>query len=52
MDVGVPLQRGTKGLDDGDHSGPSVGLLDGGGHHLAYGFVGESCELSEKLSMK
>ncbi len=42
MDVGVPLQRGSEALDDSHHAGPSVGLLDDGGHHLADGFVGES----------
>lgn len=42
MDVGVPLERGSEALDDSDHAGPSVRLLDGGGHHLADGFVGES----------
>ena len=51
MDVGVPLQRGSEALDDSDHAGPSVWLLDGGGHHLADGFVGESSELPKKLSV-
>ena len=51
MDVGVPLERGSEALDDSDHAGPSVWLLDGGGHHLADGFVGESSELPEKLSV-
>ena len=51
MDVGVPLQRGSEALDDSDHAGPSVGLLDGGGHHLPDGFVGESSELPKKLSV-
>ena len=32
-------------------TGPSVWLLDGGGHHLADGFVGESSELPKKLSV-
>lgn len=52
VNVRIPLQRRPEGLDDGDHAGASVGLIDGSGHHLADGFVGESCELSQELSMK
>jgi hypothetical protein len=40
------------GLYDGNHTGPGIGLVDGSGHHLADGFVGESCELSKELSME
>ena len=52
MDVKIPSKRGSKGLYHGDHSGLRVGLVDGGGHHLPDGSVGESGELSQKLSMK
>ena len=41
MDMGVPLERRAECLDDCDHSRSGVGLVDGGGHHLADGFVGE-----------
>ena len=51
MDVRVPSKRRTKGLDDGNHTGASVGLVDGGGHHLADGLVGESGQLSQKLAV-
>ena len=51
-DSGVPLQRRAEGLDDRHHAWKSVGLLEGGDHHLADGFVGEWCELSRELSMK
>ena len=51
MNVRVPVQRRPEDLDDGDHAGPSVRLVDGD-HHLADGFVGESRELSQELSMK
>ena len=52
VDVRVPLQRRAEGLDDGDHAGSRIGLLDRRGHHLADGFVGESCELSQEPSME
>ena len=48
----VPVQRRPEGLDDDDHAGPSVRLVDGGNHHLTDGFVGESRKLSQQLSMK
>ena len=51
VNVRIPIERRSKGLDDSHHAWTSVGLLDDGGHHLADGFVGESCELSQKLSM-
>ena len=47
VDVRIPLERRGKGLYDGNHTGPGIGLVDGSGHHLAHGFVGESCELSQ-----
>lgn len=52
MEMRIELERTSEGLDDSDHAGASVGLIDGGGHHLADGLVGESGELSEKLSME
>jgi hypothetical protein len=52
VDVGIPFERRGKGLYDGNHTGPGIGLVDGSGHHLADGFVGESCELSKELSME
>jgi hypothetical protein len=51
MDVWIPLLRGPKGLDDGDHSGPGLGLFDRCDHHLVNGFVSEPCELAQELSM-
>jgi len=51
MDVGVPSKRRPEGLNDGHHAGARVGLVDGGRHHLVDGFVGESCQLSQKRSM-
>src|SRR3990172_3385063 len=49
----VASKRRAKCLDDRDHARPGVVHVDvdGGGHHLVNGFVGESCELSQKLSM-
>lgn len=44
----------TRSLNDGHHARPRLWLVrlgDGGGHHLVDGFVGESCQLSHKLSM-
>ena len=52
VNVRVPLQRRAESLDDGNHAWASQRLVDVGDHHLANGFVGESRELSEKLSMK
>jgi hypothetical protein len=51
VDVGIPSQRGCEGLDDADHAGPCVRHVDCGGHHLADGFVGESCHVAEKLAV-
>ena len=51
MDMRIPCERGAEGLDDGDHAGACVGLIRSGGHHLTDGFVGESCEITQKLSM-
>ena len=51
MNVRIPFQRRSKRLNDGDHSWPGVGLIRSGGHHLTDGFVGESCEITQKLSM-
>ncbi len=45
MDMRIPFERGAEGLDDGDHAGPCVGLIDSA-HHLTDGFVGESCEIT------
>ena len=47
----LPLERRREGLDDGEHAVPGVGLVDGGRHHLAVGVVGESCHLTEELSV-
>ena len=52
MNVRVPLEGGTEGLNSRHHAGASDGLVDGGDHHLANGFVGEPCELSQELSME
>jgi hypothetical protein len=51
VNVWIPHQRGPKGLDDGDHSGPGIGLFDGCDHQLANGFVREPGELAQELSM-
>jgi hypothetical protein len=37
MDVRIPLQGRAKGLDDGDHTRPGIGFVDGRGHHLSGG---------------
>ncbi len=52
MNVRIPLEGGTEGLNDGHHAGASRGLVRGGDHHLANGFVGEPGELSQELSME
>jgi hypothetical protein len=51
MNVRIPLQRGPKGLEDGDHSGPGLGLFDRCDHHLVNGFESEPGELRKELSM-
>jgi hypothetical protein len=51
MDVRIPLQRGPKGLNDGDHARPGIRLFDRLCHHHPDGFVGEPRELSQELSM-
>jgi len=48
---GFHQERSSERLDDGDHAGPSPGLIDGSSRHLADGLKGESCELPQKLSM-
>jgi hypothetical protein len=44
MNVRVPLEGGTEGLDDGDHARPGIGWFDRHGHHHPDDVVGEPGE--------
>ena len=45
------LQHGAKGLRDTDDAGPSAVVACGVAHQLVDCFVGEPCELGEKLTI-
>ena len=49
--MGMGLQDRAKGLRDTDDAGPSAVVACGFAHQLVDGFIGEPCELAEKLTM-
>lgn len=51
VDVGVGIDAVAEGLDDGDHAGPQVGLLDRGGHELADFLPGEAGQHPAQLAL-
>ena len=51
VDVGMWIQQSSKGLRHGDDAGPSVLVIDGFAHQLVDGFIGETSEIGEKLSV-
>jgi hypothetical protein len=50
MNMGVGIDAVAEGLDDGDHAGLQVGLLDGGGHELADTVPGEAGQHPAQLA--
>jgi hypothetical protein len=51
VDMGVWIDETSKSLRHGDHTGPSLFVVDGFGHQLVEGLIGQTSEVGKKLPM-